>query len=39
MVRIGAGVKEDHGGAGSLFGWSNGGELEEKAQRKKKEWG
>jgi hypothetical protein len=38
-MRIGAGVKEDHGGASSLFGWSDGGELEEKTQRKKKEWG
>jgi hypothetical protein len=38
-VRIGADVKEDQGGASSLFGWSDGGELEEKAQRKKKEWG
>jgi hypothetical protein len=38
-VRISAGVKEDHGGASSLGGWSDGGELEEEAQRKKKEWG
>jgi hypothetical protein len=39
MVRIGASMKEDRGGASSLFGWSDGGELEEKSQRKKKEWG
>jgi hypothetical protein len=38
-VRIGADVKEDHGGATSLFGWFDGGKLEEKAQRKKKKWG
>jgi hypothetical protein len=38
-MRIGAGVKEDHGGASSLFGCSDGGELEEKVQRKKEEWG
>jgi hypothetical protein len=39
MVRIGAGMKEDHDGASSLFGCSNGGEPEEKVRRKKKEWG
>jgi hypothetical protein len=38
-VKIGAGVKEDHGSVSSLFGWSDGGKLEEKAQRKKKKWG
>jgi hypothetical protein len=38
-VRIGAGGKENHGGTSSLFGWSDGGEFEEKARRKKKEWG
>jgi hypothetical protein len=38
-VRISAGVKEDDGGTSSLFGWSGGGELEVKRQRKKKEWG
>jgi hypothetical protein len=38
-MRIGAGGKENHSGASSLFGWSDGGEPEEKAQRKKKEWG
>jgi hypothetical protein len=32
-------VKEDDGGAGSPFGCSDGGELEEKEWRKKKEWG
>jgi hypothetical protein len=37
-VRVGASVKEDHGGASSLGTWSDGGELGEKAQRKKKEW-
>jgi hypothetical protein len=39
MVRIGAGVEEDHGGASSPFGCSDGGELEEEVQTKKKEWG
>jgi hypothetical protein len=38
-VRIGAGVKEDHGGASSLLGCSDEGELEEEVQRKKKERG
>jgi hypothetical protein len=38
-VTVGAGVKEDDGGAGSPFGRSDGGELEEKERRKKKEWG
>jgi hypothetical protein len=38
-VRIGAGVKEDHGGASSLFSCSDGGKLEVRRQRKKKEWG
>jgi hypothetical protein len=38
-VRIDTGVKEDNGDAGSPFGCSDGGELEEKEQRKKKEWG
>jgi hypothetical protein len=38
-VRIRAGVKEDHGGASFLCSWSDGGKLEERAQRKKKEWG
>jgi hypothetical protein len=32
-------VKEDGGGAGSPFGCSDGGELEERERRKKKEWG
>jgi hypothetical protein len=32
-------VKEDDGGTDSLFGRSNGGELEKKERRKKKEWG
>jgi hypothetical protein len=32
-------MEEDHGGASSLFSWSDGGEPEEKAQRKKEEWG
>jgi hypothetical protein len=39
MMRFSASVKEDHGGASSLFGFSDGGEPEEKARRKKKEWG
>jgi hypothetical protein len=38
-VRIDAGVKEDDGGAGSPFRCSDGGELEGKERRKKKEWG
>jgi hypothetical protein len=38
-MRIGTGVKEDNGGASSLFGCSDGRELGEKVQRKKKEWG
>jgi hypothetical protein len=37
-VRIDVGVKEDDGGAGSPFGCSDGGKLEEK-ERRKKEWG
>jgi hypothetical protein len=36
-VSSGAGVKEDHGGTNSPVSWSNGGEPEEKTQRKKKE--
>jgi hypothetical protein len=32
-------VKEDDSCAGSLFGCSDGGELEEEERRKKKEWG
>jgi hypothetical protein len=39
MVRICAGVKGDHGGASFLCSWSDRGELENRAQRKKKEWG
>jgi hypothetical protein len=38
-VRVGADVKEDHGGTSPRFGCCDGGELEEKAQRKKKECG
>jgi hypothetical protein len=32
-------MKEDHGGASPRFGCCDGGELEEKAWRKKKECG
>jgi hypothetical protein len=38
-VRIDASMKEDDGGVGSPFGCSDGGGLEEKERRKKKEWG
>jgi hypothetical protein len=38
-VRISAGVKENHDGASSLSGHSDGEELEERMQRNKKEWG
>jgi hypothetical protein len=38
-VRIDTSVKEDDGSAGSPSGCSDGGELEEKERRKKKEWG
>jgi hypothetical protein len=37
-VRVGAGVKEDHGGVRSLCGCSGGGDLEVRRQRKKM-WG
>jgi hypothetical protein len=38
-VRIGAGVKDDRGGASSPVGCSDGGELEGMEQRKKRERG
>jgi hypothetical protein len=38
-MRIGAGVKGDHDNASPRFGCSDGGELEGKGPRKKKEWG